>query len=110
MSRPLATGGFIWEPFSLVEPDPVETVVPLRSARTVDLTGLVSSIGIELTPWQHQTLANLPTGKIRLSTWWSFAGDDWLLAELIFAHRARVADLRRARLSRMRTMYRARHR
>lgn len=116
--RPLATGGFIGEAFSLVEPDPVEAYAP--AATPVDLRVVLEARWMQLVgqlnerfpladgqQWVFDAapIPGLAPARFTTSGWY-----DHFVADLLVDTQARWAEIRRARLSRMRSLYRARRR
>lgn len=77
----------------------------------VDLSGFVTgTLDVELSPWQHATLDRLPTRTITVSGFWQAPRTSSRLGWAHWhAYQAWRAN-RRARLARMRTAYRRRHR
>lgn len=79
----------------------------------IDLSGFVAEVGFELSPWQESILNALPDASTSLTFtgFWNapltFRGR---LAPAAWAHFERLFELRRRRLSRMRSAYRARRR
>ncbi len=114
----MVQGGILSEPFHFVEPDLVEGYFPAGApvdlrvvfeARWMQLVGQLNE-RFPLADGQQWVFDAAPIPGLATATFTTSGWYHHFVADLLVDTQARWAEIRRALLSRMRSMYRARHR